>query len=163
MKRTQRANDSVKSQRSGVKGPSVGAKLRLSLEARMMVSRVFGWIFLFQLACRQHAPNAAVTDIQGLKVALESQPHQTPLVIDVRTQAEYDAGHIPTARHIPLNELESRLEDLAAVRDKPIFLVCEVGARSNRATQLLLDKGFSRAVNVDGGTRAWREAGYPLD
>ncbi len=77
-------------------------------------------------------------------------------ILDVRTPEEYDGplGHIEGARLIPVQELAQRLDELADVKDRPIFVICRSGGRSARATRMLLDAGF-RAANVDGGMQAW--------
>ncbi|MEL6347041.1 MAG: rhodanese-like domain-containing protein [Myxococcota bacterium] len=128
-------------------------------------------MLLVILACSSGAPPTATTsstmttapsetDIAGLKAAMDNG---SPILIDVRTPREYDAGHVPGATLIPLNELAGRLDELAAHREQDIYLICEVGGRSGRATSMLRKQGFSRAINVSGGTRAWREAGHPVD
>ena len=82
-------------------------------------------------------------------------------VLDVRTPAEFDGplGHIEGARLIPVQELAGRLAELQDVQGEQIFVVCRSGARSAKATKILLEAGFD-AVNVEGGMRAWRQA-YP--
>ncbi len=79
-------------------------------------------------------------------------------ILDVRTPEEYDGplGHIEGARLIPVQELTQRLDELADVKDRPIFVICLSGGRSARATRMLLGAGF-QAMNVTGGMRAWHE------
>lgn len=98
-------------------------------------------------------------DVAGLKAAVD----QGAVVIDVRTDDEYNSGHVPGARHIPLNELPGKLDQINDLQDKEVYLICASGGRSSRATQLLSREGFQHPINVEGGTSAWREAGYPLD
>ena len=82
------------------------------------------------------------------------------LVLDVREQGEWDAGHIAGARHIPLGELGARYEELP--RDRRIVCVCRSGGRSLTATQALAGAGFD-IHNLDGGLKAWAAAGLPLE
>lgn len=109
------------------------------------------------------APSAVAqpgsVDVAGLKTAFDAGA----VVIDVRTDDEYNAGHVPGARHIPLNDLPSRLDEIDSLKGKDVYLICASGGRSARASTLLASEGFSRPINVEGGTNAWREAGYPLD
>lgn len=105
-------------------------------------------------------PGEASTDVAGLKAKLD-QGGVT--LIDVRTPEEFADGHVPGARSIPIDQLGARLDELAAYRDQDIYLICEVGARSLGATQQLASAGFSRPINVRGGTSAWRRAGYPVE
>ncbi|EAR25774.1 hypothetical protein A20C1_07838 [marine actinobacterium PHSC20C1] len=82
-----------------------------------------------------------------------------PVIIDVREPFEYVSGHAPTADSIPLGELVARVEELD--RDNTVYVICESGGRSGQAVEWLNTQGFD-AVNVDGGTSAWRNAGLPV-
>jgi hydroxyacylglutathione hydrolase len=82
-------------------------------------------------------------------------------VIDVREPAEYEAGHVPGAVHLPQADLALRIDELP--RDQPIICICQAGRRSLRAAQFLVQAGFTNVANVEGGTSAWVESGRPLD
>ncbi len=69
-------------------------------------------------------------------------------VLDVRTQSEFDCGHIPSAMHVPIDELRERLGELN--RDQPIVAYCQVGFRGYLATRILLQAGY-QAANLSGG------------
>jgi rhodanese-related sulfurtransferase len=84
-----------------------------------------------------------------------------PLVLDVREPWAYAAGHIPGAQLVPLGELESRLAEIP--RDRPILSICQVGQRSLAAAGFLISQGYRDVTNIDGGTSAWLERGYPLE
>ena len=81
------------------------------------------------------------------------------LLIDVREPDEWQAGHAPGARHIPLGALSAQLETIP--RDLDLLLICRSGNRSNAARGLLARHGFERAFNVDGGMQAWTRASLP--
>jgi len=81
-------------------------------------------------------------------------------VIDVREPDEYAAGHVPGSTLVPLMTVPHRLDDLP--EGDPLYVVCAVGARSAQAAAFLSARGVE-AVNVDGGTRDWMAAGYPLE
>lgn len=83
------------------------------------------------------------------------------VILDVRRQDEWDAGHAPTALHIPFEELQSRLAELPST-GSPIPVVCRGGGRSSRVTKWLNDNGYE-AVNVAGGMRAWHAEGKPME
>jgi rhodanese-related sulfurtransferase len=90
--------------------------------------------------------------------------NQQPLVIlDVREQAAFDAGHMPGARHIPRGQLELRVNSELTDPGVRILVYCELGIISTLAAATLKDMGFDRAVALDGGFEAWREAGYPVE
>ena len=78
------------------------------------------------------------------------------ILFDVREQNEWDAGHAPAARLIPLSELQQRVGEFP--EDTQFLVVCHSGGRSARATDFLVRDGFD-AVNVAGGMMAWKAAG----
>ena len=82
---------------------------------------------------------------------------QDAFVIDVREPAEYEAGHVRGALHLPQADLALRLDELP--RDQPIICICQAGRRSLRAAQFLVQAGFTDVANVIGGTGAWVESG----
>lgn len=82
------------------------------------------------------------------------------VVLDVRGRAEWDAGHLPGAIHIPLAELPDRLGELAP--EQGIAVHCQGGGRSAIAASLLKARGFEGAANVTGGLSAWIAAGHPV-
>jgi rhodanese-related sulfurtransferase len=84
---------------------------------------------------------------------------QGALLLDVREDAEWRAGHAPKARHIPLRQLPGRVQDLPP--DRTVVTVCRSGARSARAATLLARQG-RQAVNLSGGMHAWARAGLPV-
>ncbi len=77
------------------------------------------------------------------------------LLLDVRTQAEYDEGHINDPTLIPVTELESRLDEISEYKDKPVLVYCRSGNRSVTASNILIDNGFSEVHNLLGGIGAW--------
>jgi rhodanese-related sulfurtransferase len=81
------------------------------------------------------------------------------VILDVRSLSEYQSGHIPGAKLIPLNELRGRLSELP--KDKQILCVCRSGARSGSAVGHLTGAGFD-AVNLSGGMMSWQGAGFPV-
>ncbi|RNI19037.1 rhodanese-like domain-containing protein [Flexivirga caeni] len=84
------------------------------------------------------------------------------VVIDVREQNEWDAGHAPGAIHIPLGELPARLDELPESGERdPLQVVCRSGNRSGKAVAWLNQQGFD-AVNVAGGMKQWAFAGKPV-
>ncbi len=81
-------------------------------------------------------------------------------VVDVRGEAEWNAGHIPQAENIPLGYLADRADELPT--DRPIVLQCETGGRSTIGASLLRARGHRAVVNLTGGIATWREAGLPV-
>lgn len=81
------------------------------------------------------------------------------LLLDVREKGEWDAGHAPKAKHIPLGTLGSKLGTLR--QDRTVIVVCRSGNRSSRACAMLTEAGFD-AHNLKGGMHAWQSAGLPM-
>jgi len=84
------------------------------------------------------------------------------IVLDVREREAYEAGHIPGARLLPRGQLELRVNQDLPDPTRRIVVCCEFGRISTLATATLRQMGFQRAVALDGGIKAWREAGYAL-
>jgi rhodanese-related sulfurtransferase len=85
------------------------------------------------------------------------------VMIDVCEASEHAAGHCVGARNIPLGELEQRAAELPKNKQLPVLLMCQSGARAARAAGKLRKLGYDHAVPVNGGLRAWREAGLPVE
>jgi glyoxylase-like metal-dependent hydrolase (beta-lactamase superfamily II)/rhodanese-related sulfurtransferase len=85
------------------------------------------------------------------------------VVLDVRERDAFEAGHIPGARHVPRGQLELRVNDELPDPTARILTACEFGRISTLAAATLRQLGFQRAVALDGGMKAWREAGYAVE
>ncbi|MGB5452309.1 MAG: rhodanese-like domain-containing protein [Sedimenticolaceae bacterium] len=97
---------------------------------------------------------------------LKSDPKAT--VLDVRSPAEYRAGHIPGARLLPVDELKASnfadfVDDAGLRADNPLYLTCHAGKRAEKAAQLLREAGLEHLALVKGGTEAWQKAGLPVN
>lgn len=102
-------------------------------------------------------------DVTALHDALQDAEvgARLPAVVDVREEHEFATGHVPGAVNIPLSQFVDRVSEVTSVPGE-VYLVCEVGGRSAQVADWLAQQGYD-AVNVAGGTSAWRHAGYPLD
>src|SRR5665647_307543 len=106
--------------------------------------------------------------VRGIKevnsmAALQLINHKNAVVLDVREQSEYDAGHVLNAKLIPLGKLKERLAELEKFKDQPIVVVCRSGNRSGTACSLLGKQGFAQAYNLAGGVQAWQKNNLPLE
>jgi rhodanese-related sulfurtransferase len=88
--------------------------------------------------------------------------NQGALVIDVRTKAEFDGGHIIDAKHVPQDEIAQSAEMLKRFREKVVIACCESGMRSGAAARVLRAQGFTKVVNLRGGLQSWRAENLPL-
>jgi len=84
------------------------------------------------------------------------------LLLDVRSKAEFDSGHVIDARHVPQDEIASSAETLKKYREKVVIACCESGMRSSAAARVLKAQGFTQVVNLRGGLAAWRSENLPL-
>jgi rhodanese-related sulfurtransferase len=98
----------------------------------------------------------AEVDVSGAAAVAEAGG----MLLDVREPEEWEAGHAPGARHIPLGQLPDQMGDLAA--DAPIVVICRSGGRSALATEWLAGAGFD-AANVVGGMQEWAQAGMAVE
>jgi rhodanese-related sulfurtransferase len=83
--------------------------------------------------------------------------------IDVREDAEWAVDRAAGARHIGRGVLERDVEALIPDKGAPLVLYCGGGFRSALAADNLQKMGYTNVISMDGGIRAWREAGYPLE
>jgi rhodanese-related sulfurtransferase len=87
----------------------------------------------------------------------------TTLILDVRDDKEYAAGHLPRARHVPLKELDAKLGELGKFKEKPVIVTCRTGPRASAACRVLKRAGFSNVFVLKGGVTAWQQASLPLE
>ncbi len=83
--------------------------------------------------------------------------------IDVREDSEFAVDRAAGARHIGRGVLERDVETLIPEKDAPIVLYCGGGFRSALSADNLQKMGYTNVISMDGGIRAWREAGYPIE
>jgi rhodanese-related sulfurtransferase len=88
--------------------------------------------------------------------------NQGALLLDVRSQAEFDAGHIIDARHVPQEQVAQAAETFKRYKDKVVITCCETGMRSGAAARTLKAAGFGKVVNLRGGLQTWRTENLPL-
>ena len=85
-----------------------------------------------------------------------------PLILDVRDEAEFAAGHIQGAKHIPVAELADRIKDIEKFKGKPVLVYCQRGMRSRTACTVLAAQQFTSLNQLKGGLDAWQEAKLPV-
>ena len=79
--------------------------------------------------------------------------------IDVRTIEEYAGGHAVGAKNLPLDKLDAELTKLN--KNKPVYVICQTGRRSQKGSEVLQKAGFKDIYNITGGTSEWKSAGLP--
>ncbi len=98
------------------------------------------------------------TDIEGYR-----HMSPKPLLIDVREDSEWNAGHAAGARHIGKGIIERDIETLVPDKDTPMVLYCGGGFRSALAADVLQKMGYTDVISLDGGWRAYQHAGLPVE
>ncbi len=99
----------------------------------------------------------------GAAQAVQLINREKAVVIDVCEANEYAAGHVGGAKNIPLNQLEEKLAGVVKNKALPVILVCQSGARSNRALAIAKKLGYEQAQSLAGGLGAWRTANLPVE
>ena len=127
--------------------------------AMIGLDRVRGWfgpdaIERVPAAERQTIPVVNVSDVARRAGTGDA------MIIDVRNAAEWEEGHIEGAIHVPLGELPAYAAQ-AAKNHRQMVLHCETGGRSAIGASVLLANGVTNVANMEGGYRAWSEAGLP--
>jgi rhodanese-related sulfurtransferase len=103
-------------------------------------------------------------DAPALAERLGDTSSPDPTLIDVRTPAEFEAGHIPGAVNVPLDELKSSLDDVCAVLDDhDVVLVCRSGNRAGQAQEALHRAGLGSSTVLRGGIADWEATGGDLN
>src|SRR3954454_7055380 len=86
------------------------------------------------------------------------------VLVDVRESEEWDAGHIPGAKHVPRGYLESRIEGAVADRDQRVVIYCASGQRSALAAHTLREQlGYDNVASMNGGITLWKDRGYDVE
>ncbi|TFW34113.1 rhodanese-like domain-containing protein [Massilia horti] len=84
------------------------------------------------------------------------------MLVDVRSTDEFAAGHLRDAKNIPLADLSSRIGELDKAKTRTVVVVCQSGARSDKAARQLAAAGFADVYSLEGGIAAWQAAGLPV-
>lgn len=87
---------------------------------------------------------------------------ENALVLDVSALAEFEAGHVPGARHLLPSQVDPENKELAKSREAPVALVCRTGQASAQVAQKLRKAGYDKVYWLEGGIGTWREAQMPL-
>ena len=83
------------------------------------------------------------------------------VIVDIRTPEEFAAGHLRDAKNIPLADFSTRIGELQKSKGKSIVVVCQTGARADKAVRLIQAAGFDDVVALEGGLAAWQAASLP--
>jgi phage shock protein E len=113
------------------------------------------------LGCHPASPTSAT--ISGNALADEIRNGTAPLILDVRSEEEYKAGHIPGSVNIPHDQLATRLSELQVPKSAEVVVHCEGGGRAAKAEAVLAASGYTKVVDLEGHMKGWRESGLPVE
>ena len=109
-----------------------------------------------------NSTSAELWTVSELNESISKLDHELVL-LDVRTQTEYDSGHILNAINISHDEILEDPELLAEYKDTQMVVFCRSGVRAGKVIQLLESIGFEDIIDIDGDMLAWSEAGYRME
>jgi len=116
---------------------------------------------LFLMACSP-SDNTAIEQLSPIESA-GLQSNDFAVIIDVRSNNEWNNQRIPGAVHIPLSDLKGRMDELKSFEGKQLIMQCAVGGRSSKAVEILQEAGFANVSNMNGGLVAWQKANLPVE
>lgn len=119
---------------------------------------VLGFIGYDKFASYKNGVGMSYTDV-SVHEAKDMLDKGDVFLLDVRTESEFNSGHLEGAVNIEVSQLGSRLDEVPA--DKVILVYCRTGVRNVRASKTLVNAGYTDVYNMKGGITAWMSAGYP--
>ena len=122
------------------------------------VAAISGGMLVWPMV-RRGAGGPAIDTLQA--TLLMNQQNAT--VVDVREQAEFEAGHILNSRNIPLSQVEARAGEVKKNKSIPVIVYCASGVKSAAAVAALKKSGYEQVFSLAGGIAAWRQAGLPTE
>ena len=129
-----------------------------------LVALILAFAFASGLAaCKDAASRAEPQTVPATDLLEVIGTDAAPLILDVRSAAEYAEGHVPGAVNIPHDQMKTRVEEIRTHQDQDVVLYCRSGRRSVIAAQTLAAEGFTRLRLLEGDMPGWEGAGYPVE
>ena len=98
--------------------------------------------------------------IDDVKKMIDSR--EKIIILDVRDKDEFETGYIPGAKNLSRGMLEFKINTMIPDKNATIIVYCGIDLRGPLATKTLNEFGYKNAVNINGGLKAWKAAGYPI-
>ena len=108
------------------------------------------------------ALSAELWSVAQLQKAISKSGHK-PVLLDVRTQSEYNDGHIQDAINIPHDQILKEPQLVSAYKDSQVVVFCRSGFRAGKVIEMLEVLGFKEIIDIDGDMLAWNEAGHSVE
>jgi rhodanese-related sulfurtransferase len=115
----------------------------------------------FQQIVAEAKRNIQEVNVEDVKARLDR--NEKLLLVDVREDSEWSAGHVRQAVHVSRGLLEKSIEQVASDPNTPIVVYCHSGARSALATDTLQKMGYKNVKSMSGGIAAWQAKGYAVE
>jgi len=125
----------------------------------LLVFVMSGAMLVWPLVQRRMSPVKDVGNLEATRLINSANA----VLVDVRETKEFEGGRLPKAVHIPLSQLDSRGSELARYAGRPVVAYCMSGNRSRMAGRALARLGFTDVYHLQGGYRAWKDAGLPVE
>ena len=122
----------------------------------MILLVVSGFAMLFSIA-------GCATSMTRDELLRQMQEGVAPLIVDVRSQGEYDRDHVPGAVHIPFYAVGSILQERGFPKKEPLLLYCEHGPRTSMAAFMLRLSGYEQVYSLEGHMKGWRKNQFPRE
>ena len=117
---------------------------------------------LFAFFSNELVVSAELWTVSELKDTISDIDHELVL-LDVRTQSEYNDGHIKNAINISHDHILEKPELVSEFKDSQIVVFCRSGVRAGKVIQMLESLGFQDIIDIDGDMLAWSKAGYSVE
>ncbi|MBA3966487.1 MAG: rhodanese-like domain-containing protein [Nitrospirales bacterium] len=115
-------------------------------------------VFVLLVSCSEKG----LPDMTPEQLLTSIETHSAPVIVDVRSQSEFDSGHVPGAVHLPFYAIWSRHEEANATPEDPIVLYCEHGPRAWIGKFALWTVGYKNIVYLDGHMSGWKQRSLPM-
>lgn len=129
---------------------------QILIVATVVLVTAFAGYYFMKMGSGDDAEYGNVS-VEEAKDLIDSNPGL--VILDVRTEAEFNDGHIEAAINIPVDDLGGRLSELN--KGDELLVYCRTGNRSTTAVGILEDNGYTRLYHMDGGITDWTREGYP--
>jgi len=127
-----------------------------------MNARIFALLVAALIVVAGCRADPGLGTISAPELAAQIGAASTPVILDVRTAREFDAGHVPGAINVPHTEIPDRIEEISAFKGKEVVVYCGSGKRAAMAEADLLAAGFSNVRDLEGHMQQWQAGGFPL-
>lgn len=147
---------------SSSKHLSTSQKMRLSKRSlyRTFVAQL---ILVLSAISLSHPALADYTNVWSHEQALANLDNPDVLILDVRSPAEFQQGHVPGAINIPFDQLARPHAALSGWKDKEVVLYCRSGRRASIAENILEKQGYTQRTHLKGDMQAWEAAGLKTE